>query len=63
MQIQGPRLLVVDDEPLNQEIIAEYLGDSAYTLKMADDGAIAWSILQSQPDSFGGLADKPLETK
>ncbi|MDH3713370.1 MAG: response regulator [Gammaproteobacteria bacterium] len=55
MQIQGPRLLVVDDEPLNQEIIAEYLGDSAYTLKMADDGAIAWSILQSQPDSFDAV--------
>jgi CheY-like chemotaxis protein/anti-sigma regulatory factor (Ser/Thr protein kinase) len=55
MQIQSPRLLVVDDEPLNQEIIAEYLDDSPYSLQTADDGAIAWSILESQPKSFDAV--------
>ena len=55
MQYHNPTLLVVDDEPLNQEIIAEYLDDSPYDLQTAGDGAIAWSILESQPDSFDAV--------
>lgn len=31
----GARILVVDDEPMNLEIIAEYLDDSGYQLTSA----------------------------
>ncbi len=51
----NPMLLVVDDEPLNQEIIAEYLEDSPYKMRTADDGAQAWDILQTDPDVFDAV--------
>ncbi len=51
----NPTLLVVDDEPLNQEIISEYLLDSAYSLKTADDGASAWSMLEAHPEMFDAV--------
>ncbi|MBK6909133.1 MAG: response regulator [Rhodocyclaceae bacterium] len=38
-------ILVVDDEPLNREIIGEYLDDPAYVLTMAKDGQDAWEQL------------------
>lgn len=40
-------ILVVDDEPLNLEIIGESLDDSEYRLSFAEDGELAWSILTS----------------
>ena len=49
------RLLVVDDEPLNQEIIAEYLDDGPYDLETADDGSAAWSLLQERPDAYDAV--------
>ena len=49
------RLLVVDDEPLNQEIIAEYLDDSPYRLDTADDGSVAWSMMEASPDAYDAV--------
>lgn len=45
-------ILIVDDEPDNRNIIAEYLDDKDYTFTMAEDGSIAWEILQEKPDTF-----------
>jgi len=46
------RLLIVDDERDNLEIIGEYLEDEPYELDFAGDGAEAWRKLESAPDAF-----------
>ncbi|EXJ16270.1 ATP-binding response regulator [Imhoffiella purpurea] len=48
------RLLIVDDEPINLEIIAHCLGDE-HTLSFAHDGLEAWQMLTSEPDTFDGV--------
>lgn len=45
-------VLVVDDEPFNLEIIAEYLEDESYTLHNAVNGEDAWQELESEPDKY-----------
>lgn len=40
------RILVVDDEPLNLEIIAEYLGDEGYDMRLFDSAPQAWEHLR-----------------
>lgn len=52
MDIGTPHILVVDDESVNLEIIADHLEDSNYRLSFAEDGNIAWKILESDPESF-----------
>lgn len=43
-------ILVVDDEPMNLEIIGEVLDDPAYLLTNAADGEIAWqAMLAAEP--------------
>jgi CheY-like chemotaxis protein len=42
------RILVVDDEPLNLEIIAEHLDDAGYALRLFESPVEAWQHLQSQ---------------
>lgn len=39
------RILVVDDEPLNLEIIGEVLDDPAYVLSTATNGELAWQAM------------------
>ena len=39
-------ILVVDDEPLNLEIISELLSDPRYRLRCVQDGIEAWDVLQ-----------------
>lgn len=46
------QILVVDDEPLNREIIAEYLDEPCYRLTMAEDGLQAWDLLDHAPQEF-----------
>lgn len=41
------RILVVDDEPLNLEIIAEHLDDPNYSLRLFESATEAWAHLQS----------------
>ncbi len=43
------KILVVDDEPLNLEIITEYLDDAGFELILAENGQVAWDILMNQP--------------
>jgi len=45
-------ILVVDDEPLNLEIIAEFLEDDHYKLRFAGTGEEAWEILNTPGEVF-----------
>lgn len=49
------KLLVVDDEPLNIEIICEYLDGLGIHLDTAPDGMAAWSMLDADPGSFDAV--------
>jgi len=51
MEKHQAHILIVDDEDLNLEIITEYLSED-YQTTTAEDGAIAWQILQNKPDEF-----------
>lgn len=48
------KLLVVDDEPINLEIIADCLGDD-HRLVFALDGQEAWDTINAQPNDFDGV--------
>lgn len=43
-----PRLLTVDDEPINLAIIAECLSDDGYQIDEANDGEEAWAMMQKE---------------
>lgn len=45
-------LLVLDDEPLNLEIIGEYLSDTGYQLSFFEDPELAWQTLDERPYDF-----------
>lgn len=45
-------LLVLDDEPLNLEIIGEYLSDTGYQLSFFEDPELAWEVLDQRPYDF-----------
>ncbi|MBL8487488.1 MAG: response regulator, partial [Rhodocyclaceae bacterium] len=40
-EFPGARILVAEDDPLNQEVARELLGDFGWTLHLADDGQMA----------------------
>ena len=48
-------LLVVDDDPINLEIIAEFLEGTPYTLSFAADGVEAWERLDAAPRDWDAL--------
>lgn len=52
MQDKSPRVLIVDDEPVNVEILLEYLDDAGYELDTAANGREAWEKLEAQPDLY-----------
>lgn len=45
-------ILVVDDEPLNLEIISDHLDDPRYRLFLAEDGMQAWQHLEQSGESI-----------
>lgn len=45
-------LLIVDDNPINQEIIMEYLDGTGYVFETADDGAQALQKLEARPGYY-----------
>ena len=49
------RILVVDDEPFNLEILIEYLEDVGYATVSAQNGLIAWNLLQKTPEAFSAI--------
>ena len=46
------RLLLVDDEPFNLELMTELLQDAGYDTVSAENGERAWQVLQQEGDSF-----------
>lgn len=48
----GGRLLVVDDEPVNLEIVSEYLEGEHYSVSVANDGAEALDLLDRNATEF-----------
>ncbi len=50
--MDGWRILVVDDDPINLRIIAEYLDDPRYVLHMAPDGETAWRMLRQEDRTY-----------
>lgn len=49
------RVLVVDDEPFNLEILSEHLQDAGYDVVLAEDGLEGWEILTSQQQGFDAI--------
>lgn len=50
--IKQIHILLVDDDPINLEILQEYLEDLHYELVTAEDGEEALNILMSAPEKF-----------
>ncbi|QLG86979.1 response regulator [Chitinibacter bivalviorum] len=46
------RVLIVDDEPFNLEILSEHLHDAGYETATATDGEDAWEVLQADRKGF-----------
>lgn len=49
---EAARILLVDDEPLNLELLSAFLDDPAYCLTTATNGSQAWEILHAVPEDF-----------
>lgn len=45
-------ILVVDDDPTNIEILVEHLEDAGYVPHVAENGAIAWGMLEKNPEKY-----------
>ena len=45
-------ILIVDDEPINLDIICAHLEDDNYELLRAENGQQAWSMLEAEPIRF-----------
>lgn len=52
METPAARVLVVDDEPFNLEILLEYLEETSYQTEVARDGLEAWEKLEAHPDHY-----------
>ena len=50
--MSATRILVVDDEPFNLDIVSEYLEEGGYALEMAGSGEAAWDILHRSGRDF-----------
>lgn len=50
-----PHLLVVDDEPINLEIIEEYLDDSGFSADFCASGEAAWAALEQDPHRYDAV--------
>ena len=55
MNTQNCKLLVVDDEAFNREILEEMLTSVGYIVEMAADGEKAWQMLDSGKHFFGAV--------
>jgi len=52
MNDANPTVLVVDDEPVNIDILLEYLEDTGYRTESAADGLAAWQMLEADPGRY-----------
>ncbi|WP_434632146.1 response regulator [Chromobacterium sp. CV08] len=49
------KLLLVDDEPFNLELMSELLDDAGYEIRLAENGEVAWDILQREGEQFSTI--------
>ena len=49
------RLLVVEDEAINREILYEFLVDAGYEVTLANDGEAGWEALDRAPAPFDAI--------
>ena len=49
------RLLLVDDEPLNLELLGELLQDAGYDTEAVDNGEAAWQLLQQNGEQYAAV--------
>jgi len=52
MSLALPKIMVVDDEPLNLEIVGEYLSTGDYAVETAEDGLTALAKLEEAPETY-----------
>jgi CheY-like chemotaxis protein len=52
MPRSSPQLLLVDDSPLNLNVLVELLQLKGYAVDTAMSGDQAWELLQRDPDRF-----------
>ena len=52
LSADAARILLVDDEPLNLEILVEHLDDARFRTAQAENGLIAWNMLDADPGGF-----------
>ncbi len=53
--VESAHILLVDDEPLNLEILALHLACPAYSTTCAENGQAAWDILDADPEGFDAI--------
>ncbi|WP_431047205.1 response regulator [Roseateles sp. L2-2] len=54
-QVAGARLLVAEDNELNQELVTALLEDAGVHVTIAANGRIALDLLEASPDGFDGV--------
>lgn len=47
--VTAPCVLIIEDEPVNRELLSENLRDEGYRVVTAEDGAQAWQIIDADP--------------
>jgi DNA-binding response OmpR family regulator len=52
MSSNQPRILIVDDNPADRELLDAYLAREDYVLEMAEDGVAAFHMLEADPWRF-----------
>ncbi len=52
MTTRLPHILIVDDEPLNLEVLRDYMFEKDYWISEATDGVMALEMLEADPDSY-----------
>jgi CheY-like chemotaxis protein len=55
LERDNPTILIVDDEPINLEIICAHLEDDDYTLITANNGEEAWARIESNPQQYDAI--------
>ncbi|WP_431258136.1 response regulator [Roseateles chitinivorans] len=54
-QVAGARLLVAEDNELNQELVTALLEDAGVHVTLAGNGRVALDLLEASPDGFDGV--------
>ncbi len=55
MDQNNATILIVDDEPINLDIVCAHLENDAYEIVTADNGEEAWSLLETDPARFDAI--------